>query len=71
MVNGNLAYKIQPEIIEDINPLAPDPLKYTSVALSEVFSNNTRLEASAFNLEAREDEKGFRIWSTEIWTVQS
>lgn len=53
MVNGNLAYKIQPEIIEDINPLAPDPLKYTSVALSEVFSNNTRLEASAFNLEAK------------------
>lgn len=53
MVNGNLAYKIQPEIIEEINPLAPDPLKYTSVALSEVFSNNTRLEASAFNLEAK------------------
>ncbi len=53
MVTGNLAYKLQPEVVEEINPLAPDPLKYTSVALSEVFSNNTRLEASAFNLEAK------------------
>jgi len=53
MVTGNLAYKLQTEVVEEINPLAPDPLKYTSVALSEVFSNNTRLEASAFNLEAK------------------
>lgn len=50
---GNLAYKLQPEAVVEPNPLAPDPLKYTSVALSEVFSNNTRLEASAFNLEAK------------------
>lgn len=53
MVIGNLAHKLQPEEIERIDPLAPDPLKYTSVALSEVYSNNTRLEASAFNLEAK------------------
>ena len=53
MVTGNLARKLQPEKIEIIDPLAPDPLKYTSVALSEVYSNNTRLEASAFNLEAK------------------
>lgn len=53
MVTGNLAYKLQPEVVEEVNPLAPDPLKYTSVSLSEVFSNNTRLEASAFNLEAK------------------
>ena len=53
MVTGNLAYKLQPEAVEEINPLAPDPLRYTSVALSEVFSNNTRLEASAFNIEAK------------------
>ena len=53
MVTGNLAYKLQPQVVEEINPLAPDPLKYTSVSLSEVFSNNTRLEASAFNLEAK------------------
>ncbi len=53
MVTGNLAHKLQPEEIERIDPLAPDPLKYTSVALSEVYSNNTRLEAGAFNLEAK------------------
>lgn len=33
--------------------LAPDPPKYTSVALSEVVTNNTRLEAGSFNLEAK------------------
>ena len=53
MVTGNLAHKLQPEEIERIDPLAPEPLKYTSVALSEVYSNNTRLEASSFNLEAK------------------
>lgn len=53
MVTGNLAYKLRPEVVEEINPLAPDPLKYTSVSLSEVCSNNTRLEASSFNLEAK------------------
>jgi len=52
-IEGNLAYKMHPYEAEEINPLAPDPLKYTSVALSEVLSNNTRLEASAFNLDAK------------------
>lgn len=53
MVTGNLAHKLQPEETERIDPLAPDPLRYTSVALSEIYSNNTRLEAGAFNLEAK------------------
>lgn len=53
MVTGNLAHKLQPEEIERIDPLAPDPLRYTSVALSEIYSNNTRLEAGAFNLKAK------------------
>lgn len=36
------------------NPiLLPDPLKYTSVLLSEVYSNNIRLEADAYNLEGK------------------
>ena len=52
-IEGNLAYKMQPEAVVESNPLAPDPLKYTSVSLSEVYSNNTRLEATAFNLEAK------------------
>lgn len=53
MVTGNLAYKLQTKEVDIPNPLAPDPLKYTSVGLSEVLSNNTRLEASAFNLDAK------------------
>lgn len=53
MVTGNLAYKLQTKEVEIPNPLAPDPLKYTSVGLSEVLSNSTRLEASAFNLDAK------------------
>lgn len=53
MVTSNLAYKLQTKEVEIPNPLAPDPLKYTSVGLSEVLSNNTRLEASAFNLDAK------------------
>lgn len=53
MVTGNLAYKLQTKEVEIPNPLAPDPLKYTSIGLSEVLSNNTRLEASAFNLDAK------------------
>ena len=52
-IEGNLARKRNPEEVEVRNPLTPDPLKYTSVSLSEVYSNNTRLEASAFNLEAK------------------
>jgi len=40
MVNGN-------------SILLPDPLKYTSVLLSEVYSNNIRLEADAYNLESK------------------
>lgn len=40
MVNGN-------------SILLPDPLKYTSVLLSEVYSNNIRFEADAYNLEAK------------------
>lgn len=52
-IEGNLARKRNPEEVEVRNPLTPDPLKYTSVSLSEVYSNNIRLEASAFNLEAK------------------
>jgi type I restriction enzyme S subunit len=54
MVTGNLAYKYyedqEPE--QDYTYL-PDPLKYTSVSLQEVGENKFRLEASAFNIEAK------------------
>ena len=55
MVRGNLAYKYHEEEQEqeiDYTYL-PDPLKYTSVSLQEVIENKLRLEASAFNLEAK------------------
>lgn len=53
MVNSNLAYKFQ-EVEEEIDyTYLPDQLKYTSVSLKEVFSNKLRLEANAFNLEAK------------------
>ncbi len=50
---GNLAYKFH-ETEEEIDyRYLPDELKYTSVSLKDVFNNNLRLEANAFNLEAK------------------
>jgi len=50
----------------------PEPIKYTSVSLTEVFKNKLRLEASAFNLEAKvarnkvlKNRYGFvKLWSS-------
>ena len=55
MVKGNLAYKYYEEEQEQEidHTYLPDPLKYTSVSLQEVIENKLRLEASAFNLEAK------------------
>ena len=51
--NSNLAYKFQ-EVEKEIDyTYLPDKLKYTSVSLLEVFNNKLRLEANAFNLEAK------------------
>lgn len=53
MVDSNLAYKFQ-EVEKEIDyTYLPDEIKYTSVSLSEVFNNKLRLEANAFNLEAK------------------
>lgn len=50
---SNLAYKFQ-EVEKKIDyTYLPEQLKYTSVSLSEVFSNKLRLEANAFNLESK------------------
>lgn len=53
MVDGNLAYKFQAVEQEIDYTFLPEPLKYTSVSLNEVFKNKLRLEANAFNLEAK------------------
>lgn len=51
--NSNLAYKFQ-EVEKEIDyTYLPEQVKYTSVSLNEVFNNNLRLEANAFNLEAK------------------
>ncbi len=53
MVNGNLAHKLQ-EVVKEIDyTYLPEPIKYTSVSLNDIFDNKLRLEASAFNLEAK------------------
>lgn len=53
MVDSNLAYKFQ-EVEKEIDfSFLPDQLKYTSVSLKEVFNNKIRLEANAFNLDAK------------------
>ena len=53
MVKSNLAYKFQ-EVEKEIDyTFLPDQLKYTSVSLIEVFDNKLRLDANAFNLEAK------------------
>lgn len=50
---SNLAYKFQ-EIEQEIDyTYLPNAIKYTSVSLTEVFNNKLRLEANAFNLEAK------------------
>ncbi|MBC6714205.1 restriction endonuclease subunit S [Treponema sp. Marseille-Q3903] len=53
MVADNLALNRFHEEKPIENPLSPTPLQYTSVSLSEVQYNKLRLEASAFNLNAK------------------
>lgn len=53
MVADNLAVNRIYEEKPIENPLSPTPLQYTSVSLSEIQYNKLRLEASAFNLNAK------------------
>lgn len=53
MVADNLAVNRFYEETPIENPLSPTSLQYTSVSLSEVQYNKLRLEASAFNLNAK------------------
>ncbi|RZJ66762.1 MAG: restriction endonuclease subunit S [Flavobacterium sp.] len=53
MVNNNLAFKLQ-DVEEEVDySFLPEPPKYTSVSLAEVFNNKLRLEASAFSIESK------------------
>lgn len=72
MVTGNAARKFEEYKKEEKDfSYLPDPLKYTSVSLTEIMSNHTRLEASAFSLDAKlEKEKLLKCTSevVELWS---
>lgn len=53
MVKGNQAYKIRKLEEEKNYTYLPDPLKYTSVSLKDVFLNKFRLEGNVFSIEAK------------------
>lgn len=69
--NSNLAYKFQ-EVEKEIDyTYLPEQLKYTSVSLIEVFNNKLRLEANAFNLEAKVSKEKIlnnRYGAVKLWS---
>ncbi len=52
MVNENVAYILQDSVEQELE-IAESPVKYCSVALSEVIEKGKRLEASVFDVEAK------------------
>ena len=52
MVNENVAYVLKEDIEQNVE-IAESPVKYCSVALSEVIKKGKRLEASVFDVEAK------------------
>ena len=52
MVNENVAYALKEDIEQSVE-IAESPIKYCSVALSEVIKKGKRLEASVFDVEAK------------------
>ena len=57
MVNSNLAYQ---DIEVEIPQIKDEPVKWCSVSLSDVIARGKRLEASAFDVEAKQ------AWQTVI-----
>lgn len=57
MVNSNLAYQ---EIEVEVPQIKDDPIKWCSVSLSDVIARGKRLEASVFDVEAKQ------AWQTVI-----
>ena len=51
MVNGNVAFTLQDDILRDVE-VAESPVKFCTVTLSDVISRGKRLEASVFDVEA-------------------
>lgn len=71
MVSGNLALKSN-QIEQEIDrTFLPDPLKYTTVSLSEIMNNKLRFEASAFSIDskiAKEKIQGNKYGYTYAWS---
>lgn len=55
MVNGNLALKLTKT--ENENTIQESPIKWSSISLSEVVTRGKRLEASVFDVEAKQAYK--------------
>lgn len=53
MVNGSVAYALDDDVQQDIE-LAESPVKYCTVTLSDVVARGKRLEASVFDVEAKQ-----------------
>lgn len=53
MVNGNVAYTLQEDAFQEVE-VAESPLKFCTVSLSDVISRGKRLEASVFDVEAKQ-----------------
>ncbi len=68
MVNSNLAYKNQDAI--SIVPIIKDvPVKWCSVSLSDVVSRGKRLEASVFDVEAKQARQLIQLGKYQLTTI--
>ena len=56
MVTGNLAHKLNAQS-DDAVHISESPVKWCSVSLSDIISSGKRLEAGAYDIEAKSAEK--------------
>ncbi len=68
MVNGNLAYKLNDASGEEV-VVNEAPLKWCSVTLSDVVSRGKRLEASVFDVEAKQARQIIYNGKYDVTTV--
>ena len=68
MVNGNLAYKLNDTSGEEV-VVNEAPLKWCSVTLSDVVSRGKRLEASVFDVEAKQARQTIYNGKYDVTTV--
>lgn len=52
MVNGSAAYVLQEDVLQELE-IAESPVKFCTVTLSDVIARGKRLEASVFDVEAK------------------